>query len=77
MVALGDIHEESALRSLLIDEECLVFEVGHEGGGREAVLVFGSLDDLRLVAASVWKSSATTRRWGSAVLPCICCAEIC
>src|SRR6266436_9267426 len=49
MVALGDIHEESALRPLLIDEERLLLKVGHEGGGRKALLVFGSLDDLPLV----------------------------
>jgi len=53
MVALGDIHEESALRSLLIDEERLLLKVGHEGAGREALLVFGSLDDHPLVLALV------------------------
>src|SRR6266478_3471287 len=53
MVALSGIHKKSALRSLLIDEECLLLKVGYEGAGREALLVFRSLDDLSLVLALI------------------------
>src|SRR6516162_6951880 len=34
MVALSDIHEESALRALFVDEERLLLKVGHEGACR-------------------------------------------
>src|SRR5215471_458642 len=53
MVALSDIHEESALCALLIDEERLLLKVGHEGACRKALLVFSGLDNLPLVLAIV------------------------